>query len=143
MTYQWQKSLNLTTWNAISNTNSASYTATTSSVETAYYRVIVASNVGSNCADTSAVLPITVLDKPTISVVANTPNVCLGGYVTLTATQSGGVGACGLEWQSSTNNGVTWSTMSGVTRNTHIVMNLDNTTRFRAQLTCAGSGCCN
>ena len=103
----------------------------------------MASNVGSNCADTSAVLPITVLDKPTISVVANTPNVCFGGYVTLTATQSGGVGACGLEWQSSTNNGATWSTINGVTNNTQITTNPDNTIRFRAQRICSGSGCCN
>ena len=143
LTYEWQKSLNLTTWNAIPSTNSATYTAITSSVERAYYRVIVASNVGGNCADTSAVLPITVVDKPAVSVVVNTSNVCLGGYVILTATQSGGVGTCSLEWQSSTNNGTTWSTMSGVTSNTHIVMNLDNTIRFRVQITCAGSGCCN
>jgi hypothetical protein len=60
----------------------------------------------------------------------------------LTATPSGGTGTCTTQWQSSSDSGATWPAISGATSNTYSTT-MSAGLRYRAQLTCTGSGCCN
>ena len=55
---------------------------------------------GANCAqDISNVVTIEVFADPSISIDADELAVCLGERVDITATLSGGTGACGIQWQ--------------------------------------------
>jgi hypothetical protein len=142
-TYQWQESTNNTTWANVSGGSGATTLSYTTPVLTAnkYYRIIATSSP-STCSSTSASALITVVADPTITVATTAAIICTGGGTSFTATANGGTGSCVIQWQSSPN-GTTWTDISGETNTTFVTPSLSATYRYRAKITCSGSGCCN
>ncbi len=89
---------------------------------------------------TSAPLSITVHADPTVTITGAT-TICAGGTATLNATVAGGTGTCGVQWESSTDGGSTWSAISGATNNAYTTPALSATTHYRAIYTCDGTDC--
>jgi hypothetical protein len=123
---QWESSIdNGTTWNIVANTSgSLSYTnlATTTS-----YRAQVQSG---NCATAySTVATITVSQATVAGVLSGGVNVCASAN-TGTLTVSGSTGSI-VRWETSTDNGNTWNTVSNTT-NTLSFTNLQQTMVYRA-----------
>jgi hypothetical protein len=141
LTYQWQQSSNGASWTNITNANAATYTVPADEVGTRYYRVLVTATVGGLCNDDSEEKPVTVVRKPTVSVVVTTDTICVGGNSQLTAIKLGGVSNCTFQWQ--VHNGSSWININGANNNTYTTNILTATTHFRAQINCATSGCCN
>jgi hypothetical protein len=143
LTYQWESSPNGTTWTAIGGATSATFTPPSLTAATTYYHVIVSSSGGLGCNPaTSNAVTATIVADPIVNITVPATTICTGGNITLSATPVGGIGTCTTQWQSSSNGGTTWSPIAGATTNTY------NTTlsaglKYRAQLTCTGSGCCN
>jgi hypothetical protein len=144
LTYQWESSTNGgTTWTSISGATTATYTPLSTTAGSTMYRVVVSSTGGLGCNPaTSTAVTVVIVADPVVSITVPTTTICTGGNITLNATPVGGIGTCTTQWQSSNNGGTTWTPISGATNNTY------NTTltvglKYRAQLTCTGSGCCN
>lgn len=136
-TIQWQQFIG-STWTNV-GTNSTTYTTPNLTANTNFRTLVT--NATTNCSTTTN-YTVSVVADPSVSVVTTISNVCIGGGVTLTATPSGGTGTCTLQWQSSPN-GTTWTDISGATNASYTPANLTNSTRYRAQISCSGSGCCN
>jgi hypothetical protein len=66
--------------------------------------------------------------------------ICTGAAVSLSAFVSGGGGTCTLSWQSSPD-GVTWTTVAGVSTTTYTTPALTATTYFRNIYTCTATYC--
>jgi hypothetical protein len=66
--------------------------------------------------------------------------ICTGAAVSLSAFVSGGGGTCTLSWQSSPD-GVTWTTVAGVSTTTYTTPVLTATTYFRNIYTCSATYC--
>jgi hypothetical protein len=119
-TYQWQSSTNESTWTSINGATSNTFTPPTTTLGILYYRLLYSCN-GANCSPaTSNTATITITNPSTVSVSPLSGTVCQNGVLTLTVTASGGVGTCGLQWQSSVNSS-TWSNISGQTATTYTV----------------------
>jgi hypothetical protein len=143
LTYQWESSPNGTTWTAISGATSTTFTPPSLAAATIYYHVIVSSTGGLGCNPaTSNAVTATVVADPIVNITVPSTTVCTGGNITLSATPVGGIGTCTTQWQSSSNGGTTWSPIAGATSNTYNIT-LNAGLKYRAQLTCTGSGCCN
>jgi hypothetical protein len=144
LTYQWESSPNGITWTAISGATSATYTPLSITAGTTLYRVIVSSTGGLGCnpATSNSVSAIIIAD-PIVNITVPTTTICTGGTIILTATPSGGTGTCTTQWQSSPSTGLPlWTNIGGATSNTYSTI-LNANLKYRAQLTCTGSGCCN
>jgi hypothetical protein len=144
LTYQWESSPNGTTWTAIGGATSATYTPLSITAGTTLYRVIVSSTGGLGCnpATSNSVSAIIVAD-PVVSITTPSTTICTGGNITLSANPVGGVGTCTTQWQSSPATGLPlWTNIAGATSNTFNTT-LNAALKYRAQLTCTGSGCCN
>jgi SdrD B-like domain len=140
-TVQWQSSTDNTTFTDISGATGNSYTTSALSATT-YFRARI-NCTGQNCDQAvSSSQVITVVGDPTVAVVTTAPSVCPGGSVQLSATPNGGTGTCTVQWQSSPD-GTNWTNISGATGNAYTTPALSGSTRYRAQVTCTGSGCCN
>jgi hypothetical protein len=144
LTYQWETSTNGgTTWGPVSGATASTYTPLSTTANSALFRVVVSSSGGLGCNPvTSSSVTVTIIADPVVTITVPNTTVCTGGNITLTANPVGGTGTCTTQWQSSSNGGVSWSPISGATSNTY------NTTlsaglKYRAQLSCTGSGCCN
>lgn len=122
----WQSSNDGITWNTIANTTASN--SFSNLTDTTYYQVIVQSGV---CpADTSA--PDTVIVDPLTVGGAISPSadtVC-SGINTGTLTLVGATGSV-LQWEYSTDGGVTWITVSNTT-NSQSYSNLATATIYRA-----------
>jgi gliding motility-associated-like protein len=91
--YQWESSLNNSSWTAIASTNTKDYQPTILTTTT-YYRRIVTSG---SCSITSASIKITIYNLPTAGTMsASLINTCFGSNVTLST--SGYVGTV-KKWQ--------------------------------------------
>ncbi len=135
--YQWQQFI-FGVWTNV-GTNSATYTTGSLTTNTNFRVVVTQTTAG--CDVTSATSTINVVPKPTLSITTTTPVVCVGASVTLNSTQIGGTGTCTIQWQSSPN-GTVWTNISGATGTSYAPINMSATTRYRAQVTCTGNGCC-
>jgi SdrD B-like domain/Ig-like domain CHU_C associated len=143
LTYQWQSSPNGTTWTAIGGATSATFTPPSTLAATTYYRVVVSSSGGLGCNPaTSNTATVIIVADPIVNITVPSTTVCTGGNISLSATPVGGIGTCTTQWQSSSNGGTTWSPIAGATSNTYNTT-LSTGLKYRAQLTCTGSGCCN
>ena len=116
LTYTWEQSTNNSTWSAATAaTNATTYTPSSTSAGTMYYRVRVSDAVSGCDAITSAVS--TVVVTPDLSITANLANIteCIGGTTQLSVTTSGGSGgALTYTWEQSTDNS-TWSAAASAT----------------------------
>ncbi len=146
LTYQWQESTNNSTWANVSGGSGATSLVYTTPVLTAnkYYRLLV-NQSPVNCPFTSVSALITVVPVPIINVATTASVICTGGSgVVLNATMSGGTGTCVIQWQSAAlPTGSVWSDISGETNPTFTTPVLSAGLKYRAKITCSGSGCCN
>jgi hypothetical protein len=143
LTYQWESSPDGTTWTVISGATLATYTPPSTTAATTFYHVIVSSTGGLGCnpATSNAVSVIIVAD-PVVNITVPTTTICTGGTITLTANPVGGVGTCTTQWQSSPTAVTSWTNIGGATGTTFSTT-LTAGLKYRAQLSCTGSGCCN
>ncbi len=140
LTYQWESSLDGTTWTPVSGATNSTYTSG-SLVTTTRYRVVV-SATGNGCGSiTTNPAIITVVSQHTASITAN-QSICNGGTATLTATVSGGTGTTSYFWQNSPD-GSTWNNISGATSVSYTTPALSVTTHYRVNVTRAGVNCGN
>ncbi|HLO82143.1 MAG TPA: T9SS type A sorting domain-containing protein [Chitinophagaceae bacterium] len=139
--YQWQSSANGTdNWTNV-GTNSTTYNPSTTTPGTTYYRVIY-SCTGSGCGPaTSNVSVVNVNADPSVSITAGPQTVCLGGSATLTATPSGGVGTCTIQWQKSTDGINSWTNVGTNSTTYNPVTTTAGTLYYRVIYSCTGSGC--
>jgi PKD-like domain len=142
LTYNWQTSKDNVTWTDVVGGSGITYTPSSLVSDTSYYRVKI-STTALGCSEvTSATAKVQILPKPKVKVTANSAAVCNGTNVLLSADVNGGVG-CSIQWQNSKDKGGTWNDISGATTNQLSVTNMNQTTRYRTNLVCAGNGCCN
>jgi gliding motility-associated-like protein len=135
--YQWQSSTNSgATWTNIPGATSATHTPGTLTQTTQYRREVrnanntcepVHSNTVTKTVSGSELIPGTIAENQTICHSA-TPNA-----LTSTADASGGIGNYLYLWQSSTNDGTTWSNISGATSATYTPGALTQTTQYRRE----------
>ncbi|GAB3635885.1 hypothetical protein GCM10027422_14750 [Hymenobacter arcticus] len=139
VTYQWQSSLDNTTWADIAGAAGATYvpgplTATT------YFRRQASS--GTACAPAfSNVLTITVAPALVAGTIGTSQSLCAGATpapLTSTAAASGGTGTFTYQWESSLDN-TNWTAIAGATGPAYAPGALTVTTYFRRRVT---SGTC-
>ncbi|MCX6251191.1 MAG: T9SS type A sorting domain-containing protein [Bacteroidetes bacterium] len=136
LTYQWQSSLNGTSW---SNVGTSSNTYTTANLTTnTYYRVVL-TQTGSGCLSTTANALVTIVSDPTITSPPSGGTICTGGYWDLSVSASGGTPSLDYQWQ--VNSGG-WQNASGTSTNTsYSTPTLTTTTQFRVIVSATGNGC--
>ncbi|MFN4255555.1 MAG: beta strand repeat-containing protein [Saprospiraceae bacterium] len=136
--YQWESSLNGTTFSPIAGATNQTYDATNLTATT-YYRVYVTFAASGCDAVYSGVSTINVVPDPDVSITGATP-VCEGGNMDLTAVTGGGTGTCTLQWQRQLGNG-TWVDIAGATNANFNTGALTTTTNYRVRYFCTGGGC--
>jgi gliding motility-associated-like protein len=137
--YQWESSVDNTTWAAIGGANAATYSPGTLAVTT-YFRRQVTS--GPCTTAPSNTVTITVTPALVAGSVAADQTLCAGGApapLTSTAAGSGGTGTIEYQWESSLDN-VTWTAIGGATTATYAPGVLTATTYFRRRAS-SGSAC--
>lgn len=138
-TVQWQMSTDGTTWSNITGAISTSYAYTTTSADDGMqYRAVFSNTAGS--AATNAAL-LTVYTVPVITSQPVSLTVTAGQSVTFSADASGNP-LPAVQWQLSTDNGSTWTNITGATSKTYgfATSAADNGKRYRAVFTnAAGS----
>ena len=113
--YQWQYN-NSGTWENISGATASVYTTPVLATGFHDYRVEITQDAGCNVV--SSDVTIEVVDDPTVTISADDTDICDGGFVTLTATVSGGAGTTLYQWQEETSPGV-WNDIPGATSSTY------------------------
>jgi gliding motility-associated-like protein len=135
--YQWQSSLDNTTWTAIAGATGETF-APGSLTATTYFRRLVSSGP---CATLSNTVTVTVVPALVAGGIAADQALCAGGTpapLTSTAPATGGTGTFTYQWESSADN-ATWTSISGATGLTYAPGALTATTYFRRQ---ASAGTC-
>lgn len=131
LSYQWQSSINGTTWTNISGATLPSYDIPTGQTALKYYRLIVTSFLnGSNCSSTSNTVTISI-NNVTSGTIAGNQTICIGGDPNAFTSSASGTtnGALFYQWQSSLDN-LNWSNISGATALTYNVPSPLNTTIY-------------
>ncbi|NJN33168.1 MAG: hypothetical protein HC817_01865 [Saprospiraceae bacterium] len=141
ITYQWQISADSVNWVNIQNANQATFTPESTQAGKTFYRVLINTNNVSCAVAISEAASVTIKADPSVKVTAQSQTLCLGSSTQLKANVKGGVG-CALQWEKSENSRQSWQTLTGETSDTLKVLALNQTTRYRVQLNCAGNGCC-
>ncbi|SOE23053.1 CUB domain-containing protein [Spirosomataceae bacterium TFI 002] len=117
VTYQWQESTNNSSFTNISGATNETYTPSTATLGTRYYRVI-ATATGAGCGSvTSGSVSVEVLPVFDVAIVVDNAIVCLNGAVTLTADTISGSGNVTYQWYNSSD-GSTFAAISGATSKT-------------------------
>lgn len=117
ITYQWQSSLNNSSWSNISGATSASYSAPTSTVGTLYYRCVATATkdgVSKTSTSNSASVAVAATPTPSINTQPAAKSVYVGGTASLSIAATVASGTLSYQWQSSNDNS-TWSNISGAT----------------------------
>ncbi|MDZ4704909.1 MAG: hypothetical protein SH848_13325, partial [Saprospiraceae bacterium] len=138
---QWQYRMGTSgTWNNLATGNSIS-TGTSLAVGTHQYRALYTCS-GAGCdAATSNTISIIVTANASVSIAANSPNVCVGSSTTLTATPSGGGTCSAVQWQYRPGISGTWinlTTGNSLNTSTSLVV---GTYQYRALYNCSAAGC--
>ncbi len=137
--YQWESSLDNSTWTAIAGATNATY-APGVLAATTYFRRQVTSGA---CTTTpSNTVTITVAPALAAGLIAVNQTICAGstpGSLISGAGASGGAGTIVYQWQSSTDN-VTWADIAGATNPTYAPGALTATTYYRRQATAGACG---
>ncbi|WP_426061951.1 gliding motility-associated C-terminal domain-containing protein [Hymenobacter sp. B1770] len=131
--YQWESSLDNSTWTAIPGATSADYAPGMLTVSTFFRRRVTSAPCGP---EFSPPVAITVLPVLTAGVIATNQNICAGtAPAPLTSTsEAGGAGNIVYQWESSLDNN-TWTPIGGASASTYAPGQLNATTYFRRQAT--------
>ena len=142
ITYQWQSSPDGTNWTDIAGATASAYTPNSATAGATQYHVIIKA-AGNGCDDvTSASSTVTI--TPELSITAQPTDIteCIGGTLPINVTVIGATGAVTYQWQSSTNNGATWTDISGATAAAYTpASTAASTTQYHAIIKAAGNGC--
>lgn len=84
--------------------------------QTGAYNIPLLSTFG---CDSIVTVNLTVTPGVTVSLVSSVSSVCVGGWVTLTATATGGMAGCTYQWQISGAEEGPWTTLPNVTNSTY------------------------
>lgn len=116
LSYQWYSSTDNSTFNAISDATSTSYSATTSSPGTKYYKVRVTNTLNGYTAytDSSSVSVVVSVAAPTITTHPSSLTVKRGATATLSVAATAPYGTLSYQWQSSSSNS-SFSNITGAT----------------------------
>ena len=135
--YHWQRSADGSTWTTISGATSSSYTLAQADENNHVRVVVTATNAyGAASANSSATAAVTASPPtntvlPSISGTAARGDTLTGGHGTW-----GGAGTTLTgQWQRSSNNGSTWTNISGATGSTYKLAVADEGDRVRYQVT--------
>ncbi|MFC7669684.1 hypothetical protein ACFQT0_21680 [Hymenobacter humi] len=137
--YQWESSLDNTTFTAIPGANGDTF-APGPLTATTYYRRQVRSGVCT--APPSNVVTLTVVPALTAGTIAADQNLCAGGTATPLTSETpatGGTGTIAYQWESSADN-VTWTPIAGASGPTYAPGQLNTTTYFRRRAN-SGTAC--
>lgn len=116
LSYQWYSSTDNSTFNAISDATSTSYSAPTSSLGTKYYKVRVTNTLNGYTAytDSSSVSVVVSVAAPTITTHPSSLTVKRGATATLSVAATAPYGTLSYQWQSSSINS-SFSNITGAT----------------------------
>jgi len=146
--YQWQVSVDGgTTWNNVTNvapySGATTSTLTIANVPTSFngnkYRVLL-SNATCTSPTVSNTSTLTVNVLPTASVVTSASAILAGNIAVLTATTTPTSGL-NIQWQRSTDGGVTWADVPGATTTSYTV-NVNNLGDYRVRVVDVATGTC-
>ncbi|MBT9394225.1 gliding motility-associated C-terminal domain-containing protein [Hymenobacter sp. NST-14] len=138
--YQWESSVNNSTWTTIAGATQATY-APGPLPATTYFRRRVTS--GPCEPQTSNVVRLTLLPPLTAGSIRADQTICAGtapAPLTSSAGAGGGTGTFTYQWESSTNN-ATWTAIAGASAAAYAPVPLTTTTYFRRRVT-SGTGTC-
>ncbi|MGI4834160.1 MAG: gliding motility-associated C-terminal domain-containing protein [Janthinobacterium lividum] len=138
--YQWESSVDNTTWTAIAGATGDTYAPGPLTVTTYFRRRVMSGPCGLAYSPT---VTLTVLPALTGGSIAADQAICVGATPSpLTSTQgaSGGTGTYGYQWESSVNN-TTWMAIAGATGADYAPGALTVTTFFRRRVN-SGAGSC-
>ncbi|RPD47085.1 PKD domain-containing protein [Hymenobacter sediminis] len=137
--YQWESSVDGTTWAPVPNATSETFTPGPLTVTTLFRRQVAS---GACPAAPSNVVTITVVPALNAGTIAADQAICAGGTpapLTSVVAATGGTGTIAYQWESSVDN-TTWTPISGATGPNYEPGVLNATTYFRRQAS-AGSAC--
>ncbi|GEM_PF-817410 len=137
--YQWQSSLNNTTWTNISGASSSSYSPPELSVTTWFRRTVSSGSCGSA---NSPSVRITVYSDLTAGTIGPDQSICYNNIpsaITPVIAPSGGTGIYTYQWQSSVNNSV-WLNISGATSSSFSPSALTSDMWYRRTVTSGSCG---
>ncbi|MCB0568183.1 MAG: choice-of-anchor A family protein, partial [Phaeodactylibacter sp.] len=142
-TIQWQSSpTGSGSWSNISGATGSTYSPSTASAGTTYFRATYSCSGGGCNTGNSNTATVVVSPDPSISISPSNNTICVGGNVTLTATPSGGTGTCTVQWQSSPTGSGSWSDISGASGTTYSPSaSSAGTFYYRARYTCTEGSC--
>lgn len=138
-TYQWESSLDNTTWTAILNATGDTFAPGTLTATTYFRRQVTSGTCGPV---TSNVVTITVTPALTAGTVAADQTVCAGSTpapLTSASAAAGGTGTIAYQWESSADN-TNWAVIGGATGDTYTPGALTATTYFRRRATSGPCG---
>ncbi|MBW3130433.1 gliding motility-associated C-terminal domain-containing protein [Hymenobacter profundi] len=137
VTYQWESSIDNTTWTALPGANGETFAPGALTATTSFRRQ---ANAGTACAPAvSNVVTITVAPALVAGTIGADQTLCAGATpapLTNTTDASGGAGAVSYQWESSIDN-ATWTAIPNATGATFAPGVLPVTTYFRRQATSA------
>ncbi len=142
LSYEWFSSSNASgPFNAIANSNNATYTPPSGTVGTLYYNVKITDN-GSGCdVLTSKTVAVTINPQLTINSQPQPLNECTSANQTITVGFINGAGAMTFQWEKSTDN-LAFSSISGAIGQTFTPPNAAaGTMYYRVVITSSGDGC--
>ena len=138
--YQWQFSVDNTTWAAIGGATGSTYAPGVLNTTTYFRRQ---ASAGTACAPAiSNVVTITITPALAAGSIGTAQTLCPGATpaaLTSTAAVSGGTGSYSYQWESSPDN-VTWTAITGATAETYAPGPLPATTYFRRRVTSGPCG---
>jgi gliding motility-associated-like protein len=136
--YQWEASVDNTTWAAIAGATGADY-APGPLTATTYFRRQALSGP---CAGSSNVVRVTVVPTLAAGTIGTSQALCAGATaspLTSDTLATGGAGTIAYQWEASADN-ATWTTIAGATGPTYAPGALAATTYFRRRAS-TGNGC--
>jgi hypothetical protein len=133
---QWQRSVDGgSTWNNIAGATSLTYSLTSVPLsDNGFEFRAVFTNGGGSATTSAATLTVNPAIPPAVTSQPSSQSVLVGTSVTFGAAASGQPPPM-VQWQQSTNDGSTWSSISGATSTTYAISNVpssDNGDQFRA-----------
>ncbi|WP_375436345.1 gliding motility-associated C-terminal domain-containing protein [uncultured Hymenobacter sp.] len=138
-TYQWESSTDNVIWTAIPGATGPTL-APGALTTTTLFRRQVSSGA---CSTLSNVVTLTVVPALVAGRIADNQSFCAGGTpnaLTSEIPATGGTGTIVYQWETSTDNGITWTPVGGATGPTYVPGVLTTTTLFRRQAS-SGSAC--
>ncbi|SNR81152.1 T9SS type B sorting domain-containing protein [Hymenobacter mucosus] len=136
--YQWESSVDNTSWTAIAGATNADYTPSVLTTTTFFRRRVTSGTCGPVY---SSSVTLTVLPALTAGTIGSNQTLCLGATpapLTSTTAAGGGTGTVAYQWEASADN-TNWSAITGATGPTYTPGPLTATTYYRRR---AASGDC-